>query len=39
MTKFDLVEKEIESILPNSPLDFELIHAKLVLNWVYKLKI
>lgn len=37
MTKFDLIEKEIENILPNSPLDFELIHAKLVLKWVCEL--
>lgn len=38
MTKFDLVKKEIESILPNSPLDFELVHAKLVQKWVCKLQ-
>ena len=38
MTKFDLIEKEVESILPKSPLDFELTHARLVLKWVCKLK-
>jgi hypothetical protein len=38
MEKFDLVKKEIENILPNSPLDFELVHAKLVLKWVCRLK-
>lgn len=38
MAKFDLIEKEIENILPKSPLDFELAHAKLVLKWVCKLK-
>ncbi len=38
MSKFDLIKKEIESILPKSPLDFELTHAKLVLKWVCKLK-
>lgn len=37
MDKFDLVRKEIESILPNSPLDFELKHAELVLKLVLKL--
>lgn len=38
MSKFDLIKKEIENILPNSPLDFELTHASLVLKWVCKLK-
>ncbi len=38
MLKFDLIKKEVESILPNSPLDFELIHAGLVLKWVCELK-
>lgn len=33
-----MVKKEIELILPKSPLDFELIHAQLVLKWVLKLK-
>lgn len=37
MNKFNLVRKEIESILPNSPLDFELKHSELVLKWVLKL--
>ena len=35
--KFDLVKREIENILPNSPLDFELKHSELVLKWVLKL--
>lgn len=38
MSKFDLIREEIERILPNSPLDFELKHANLVLGWVLKLK-
>jgi len=38
MTKFDLIKREIESILPNSPLDFELKHSELVLKWVLNLK-
>ncbi|MEK6757790.1 MAG: HD domain-containing protein [Nanoarchaeota archaeon] len=38
MTKFELIKKEIESILPNSPLDFELKHSKLVLKWALNLK-
>lgn len=38
MNKYDLVRKEIESILPKSPLDFEPVHSKLVLKWVLKLK-
>ncbi len=38
MTKFADVQKEIEGILPNSPLDFDLGHARLVLKWVLKLK-
>lgn len=38
MSKFDLIKEEIESILPKSPLDFELTHANLVLKWVCKLK-
>ncbi len=38
MNKFDLIREEVERILPNSPLDFELKHAKLVLGWVLKLK-
>ncbi|MGV8151412.1 MAG: DUF4202 family protein [Candidatus Woesearchaeota archaeon] len=38
MIQFDLIEKEIRTILPNSPLDFELKHSELVLKWVLKLK-
>jgi hypothetical protein len=38
MSKFDLIKEEIESILPKSPLDFELTHANLVLEWVLRLK-
>lgn len=38
MSKFDLIKKEILSILPKSPLDFELMHAELVLKWTLKLK-
>lgn len=38
MTKFHLIKKEIERILPNSPLDFELKHSELVLKWVLNLK-
>jgi len=38
MDKFDSVKKEIESILPDSPIDFELKHSELVLKWVLKLK-
>jgi len=38
MLKFELIKKEVEGILPNSPLDFELIHARLVLKWVCELK-
>lgn len=37
MTKFNLIKKEIENILPNSPFEAELIHSKLVLKWVCKL--
>ena len=38
MGKFGLVKKGLKNILPNSPLDFELKHAELVLKWVLKLK-
>jgi hypothetical protein len=38
MEKFGLVKKEIEKILPNSPIDEELVHAQLVLKWLLKLK-
>ncbi|MFA6908325.1 MAG: DUF4202 family protein [Patescibacteria group bacterium] len=34
MSKFDEVQQEVESILPRSPLDFELVHSRLVLKWV-----
>ncbi|MDP2749979.1 MAG: DUF4202 family protein [Nanoarchaeota archaeon] len=37
-SKFAEIKKEIEKILPNSPLDFEPIHSKLVLKYVLKLK-
>lgn len=35
---FEIIKKEVEAILPNSPLDFELKHSELVLKWVLKLK-
>jgi hypothetical protein len=35
---FEGIRKEIERILPESPLDFELKHARLVLKWVMKLE-
>jgi hypothetical protein len=35
---FELVKKEIESILPNSPIKEELNHSRLVLKWLLKLK-
>lgn len=38
MINFNDVKEEIESILPRSPLDFELVHAQLVLKWVLELK-
>ena len=38
MSKFTDVQKEIEGILPNSPLDFDLEHARIVLKWVLRLK-
>jgi hypothetical protein len=38
MDKFDSLKKEIERILPESPIDFELKHSELVLKWVLKLK-
>lgn len=38
MPDFNLLRKEVETILPKSPLDFELIHSGLVLKWVLKLK-
>jgi hypothetical protein len=38
MSNFNIIKKQIELILPKSPLSFELIHAQLVLKWVLKLK-
>lgn len=38
MSNFNDIKKEIYLILPKSPLDFELVHAQLVLKWVLKLK-
>ncbi len=38
MTSFESVKNEIELILPKSPLDFELVHAQLVLKFVLELK-
>lgn len=38
MENFELIRKEVEKILPNSPLDFELKHAELVLKWTLKLR-
>lgn len=38
MSKFELIKKEIEGILPNSPLGFEPMHSKLTLKWLLKLK-
>jgi hypothetical protein len=38
MTKFDSIKTEVETLLLNSPLDFELKHSELVLKWVLKLK-
>lgn len=38
MVSFDVIKAEIESILPKSPLDFELVHAQLVFKYVLELK-
>ncbi len=38
MDKFAAAKKEINKILPNSPLEEEPIHSKLTLKWVLKLK-
>jgi hypothetical protein len=38
MTRFDLIKKEVEKILPNSPIEEELIHSRLTLKWLLKLK-
>lgn len=35
--KFDLIKKDVFELLPDSPLDFELAHAKLVLKWTLRL--
>ena len=38
MNKFDQIKKEIEEILPKSPIVFELKHSQLTLKWVFELK-
>ncbi len=38
MDKFKAVKKEIEKILPNSPVKIDLIHSELTLKWVLKIK-
>lgn len=38
MKKFDSVIKEIERILPNSPIKSDSKHSKLTLKWLLKLK-
>ena len=38
MHMFHLVQKEVEGILLQSPLDFELQHSQLTLKWVIELK-
>lgn len=38
MDRFGLIKKEIEEILPNSPIVEESKHAELVLKWVLELK-
>jgi hypothetical protein len=38
MAKFELVKKEVQQMLPKSPITIELVHSKLVLKWVLKLK-
>lgn len=37
MPDFNIVKQEIESILPKSPLDFELAHGRLVLKWILEI--
>lgn len=37
MNKFELIKKEIWSIIPKSPIESDLMHSKLVLKWVLKL--
>jgi hypothetical protein len=36
--KFASLMRDIEETLPKSPLDFELVHARLVFRWLLKLK-
>lgn len=38
MKKFNLVKKEIEEIIPNSPVNFDPEHSKRTLKWLLKLK-
>jgi hypothetical protein len=38
MSNFDELKNEIERILPNSPIENDLAHAKCVLKWVLKLR-
>ncbi len=38
MTNFQAIQAEIESILPKSPLDFELVHSRLTLKWAMQIK-
>lgn len=38
MIQFDVIRKKIEDILPDSPIEEELMHARLALKWVIKLK-
>ncbi|MEK6937549.1 MAG: DUF4202 family protein [Nanoarchaeota archaeon] len=38
MDKFDSVKKEVQDLLPNSPVKEEAVHSNLVLKWVLKLK-
>lgn len=38
MGRFEELKKEIEAIMPNSPLDFEPMHAKLTLKRLLELK-
>lgn len=38
LAKYDKVRKDVDGILPNSPIRSDQIHAELVLKWVLKLK-
>ena len=38
MSKFDQVKTEVEAILANSPLDFEVVHSQLTLKRLLELK-